>query len=129
MSTWRASPRAIAPAASAGAVPAQLIPPPHGEDHISWLVPKCSWNAATSKSANAALYVSPSMSAGSSPQSAIARSAASAPISRAVRPDAFVYAVSPMPTIATSPRDVVELGRVAPVGRVPHEGGGYRRRS
>ena len=44
------------------------------------------------------------MSAGSRPASAIARSAASAPISRAVRPDAFVYSVSPMPTIATSPR-------------------------
>ena len=44
------------------------------------------------------------MSAGSSPASAIARSTASAPISRAVRPDALVYAVSPMPTIATSPR-------------------------
>ena len=34
-STWRASPRAIAPAATCGAVPAQLIPPPHGDDHTS----------------------------------------------------------------------------------------------
>src|SRR4051812_49121943 len=103
LSTCRASPRAIAPAARAGAVPAQLIPPPHGDDHTSWSVPKWSWNAATSKSAKAALYVRPSMSDGSRPLSAIARSAASAPISRAVRPDAFVYAVSPIPTIATAP--------------------------
>ena len=56
------------------------------------------------------------MSAGRSPASAIARSAASAPISRAVRPDAFVYAVSPMPAIATCAAHVVELGRVTPVG-------------
>ena len=67
-------------------------------------MPKCSWNAAASKSGNAPDHVSPSMSDGSSPASAIARSTASAPISRAVRPDAFVYAVSPMPTIATSSR-------------------------
>ena len=52
------------------------------------------------------------MSAGSSPASAIARSAASMPISRAVRPDAFVYAVSPMPTIATWPRTSSSRSRV-----------------
>ena len=48
-------------------------------------------------------YVSPSMSDGSRPASAIARSAAAAPISRAVRPDAFVYSASPIPPIATWP--------------------------
>ncbi len=71
---------------------------------MSCEVPKCSWNASTSKSANAPDHVMPSMSAGVRPASAIARSAASAPISRAVRPDAFVYAVSPMPAIAACPR-------------------------
>ena len=80
------------------------MPPPHGDVHISCDVPKCSWNASASKSANVPDHVIPSMSAGVSPASAIARSAASAPISRAVRPDAFVYAVSPMPAIATCAR-------------------------
>jgi len=82
-------------------VPAQLIPPPQGDDHISCEVPKCSWKAATSKSANAPEKVNPSMSSGSRPASSIAFVAASAPISFAVRPDAFVYSVSPIPTIAT----------------------------
>ena len=54
------------------------------------------------------------MSAGSRPASAIARSAASAPISRAVRPDAFVYAVSPMPDDRDLAADVVEVGRRGP---------------
>ena len=71
---------------------------------MSCVVPKCSRNTSASKSGNAPDQVSPSMSAGSRPASAIARSAASIPISRAVRPDAFVYSVSPIPTIATSPR-------------------------
>src|SRR5262245_21409398 len=43
------------------------------------------------------------MSDGSRPASAMARSAASAPISRAVRPEAFVYALSPRPAIAARP--------------------------
>src|SRR5215510_10276795 len=43
------------------------------------------------------------MSDGSRPASAMARSAASAPISPAVRPDAFVYALSPIPAIAARP--------------------------
>ena len=60
------------------------------------------------------------MSDGSSPASAIARSAASAPISRAVRPDAFVYAVSPIPTIATSPWTSSKGGRVSPIRRLDH---------
>ena len=98
-----------------GAVAAHAMPPPHGDVHMSCDVPKCSWNAATSKSANAPDHVRPSMSSGSSPASAIARSTASAPISRAVRPDAFVYAVSPMPDDRDLVADVVELGCVAPV--------------
>jgi hypothetical protein len=80
------------------------MPPPHGDVHMSCVVPKCSRNTATSKSGNAPDHVRPSMSVGSSPASAIARSAASIPISRAVRPDAFVYSVSPMPAIANRPR-------------------------
>ena len=96
------------------------MPPPHGDDQISCVVPKCSWNAATSKSANAPEYVRPSMSSGSRPASAIARSAASAPISVAVRPDAFVYSVSPMPDDRDLAADVVERRRVSPIGRPGH---------
>ena len=43
------------------------MPPPHGDVHMSCVVPKCSWNAATSKSANAPDHVMPSMSAGVEP--------------------------------------------------------------
>ncbi len=90
LSTWRALPSRIALAARYGAVAAQAIPPPHGDVHMSCDVPKCSWYASASKSANAPDHVIPSMSAGVRPASAMARSAASAPIARAVRPDALV---------------------------------------
>ena len=120
--TCVALPASIAFAARCGAVPAHVMPPPHCEVHRSWLVPKWSWNAAASKSAKARFQVSPSMSDGSSPASAMARSAASAPISRAVRPEAFVYALSPIPAIAarpdTSSSSVAwpQSGRSSPIG-------------
>ena len=63
-STCVALPSAIALAARYGAVPAHVIPPPHGDVQSSWLVPKCSWNASASKSGKAPLHVSPSTSDG-----------------------------------------------------------------
>ena len=83
-------PARIACAAWYGAVPAHTMPPPHGDVHISCDGAEVLVERGGVEVGENGTYMMPSMSAAARPASAIARSAASAPISRVVRPDAFV---------------------------------------
>ncbi len=79
--------------------------PPSPLYHIGCEVPKCAWKSSgINWSATFAVDISPSISAGARPASAMAFSTATSAISFAVRPEGPLYSDSPTPTIATSPR-------------------------
>ena len=91
-------------AASYGAVAAQRIPPPALDSHMSWSVPKCAWNAATSNCSGERDVHEAVDVGGLEARRRRARARRPTPtISATVRPDAFVWSDSPTPQIATAP--------------------------